>query len=339
MPLKLRAVGKTDKGLVRSGNEDNLHVDMNHNVFVVCDGMGGHQAGEVASMLAVEVVRLAFGRFSGELRNDPALQLGVSLPESSDLLLKSIRLANHAIHSRASVDSTLSGMGTTIVATAFEGDFITVAHVGDSRAYRLDANELIPLTTDHSWLTEVQKTQQLTRQEASSLVGKNIITRALGVRDFVEIDYQILKVQPGQIFILCSDGLCGFAEDEEIFRVASKHRSDLNKMADSLVQMANDRGGMDNVTVVIIQVQATGTSNVPERAVMTQPRESTQALDAADKWMERFAAEPQEAGGAAPGTSGGGSGGGAKGGTGMLLGIFAIFAFVAVLILYLARTH
>lgn len=331
MPLKLKAIGKTDKGLVRSGNEDNLHLDPANHVYVVCDGMGGHQAGEVASMLAVEVVRMAFRRFRTELTGDPQLDLGVELPASTDLLLKSIRLANRAIYSRATDDRALAGMGTTIVAVAFEGHTLTVAHVGDSRAYRLDESQLTPLTTDHSWLTEIQKTQQLSREEASTLVGKNIITRALGVRDFVEVDYQIMKAKTGDIFILCSDGLCGFADDEEIFQVARKHREDISKMADSLVQMANDRGGMDNVTVVVIQVADIEPSSIAERALSTLPREQADTLQAEDGWVRRLEAEPDDT--VKVDVTG------TKGAKAVLVGLFALFAAVAVLIIYLVRPH
>lgn len=331
MPAKLKAVGRSDKGLVRPGNEDAFYADTTSQVFAVCDGMGGHQAGEVASLLAAEVIRLAFKRFRDELIADVALQLPQELPASTNLLLKAIRLANRAIYRRASSDSDMSGMGTTIVALALEGDLLTVAHVGDSRAYRLDDGELVSLTTDHSWVAEMQKTQQMSREEASSLVGKNIITRALGVREAVEVDFGLMKVRPGEIYILCSDGLCGFVEDNEIFAVAGKHRNDLVKMADSLVLMANDRGGMDNVTVIVLQVGGVSQSAADERPVMTLEREPEATLEAEDRWVERIEAEPPaEDSNGKPGK---------KGGAGFVIGLFAVFAVVAVLIIFLSQSN
>ncbi|HVP07058.1 MAG TPA: protein phosphatase 2C domain-containing protein, partial [Candidatus Acidoferrum sp.] len=245
MPLRLKVVGKTDKGLVRPGNEDFLHLDDDNRVYAVCDGMGGHQAGEVASMTAAHTIQLAFGEAREGLMSDPELGLGRTLPGSGDLLIRSIRLANRAIYRKSLFDRELAGMGTTIIAVAFEADIMSVAHVGDSRAYRVGERAMEPLTVDHSWLSEVQATQNLSREEANSFVGKNIITRALGVRETVSVDYRILKVKPGDIFMLCSDGLCGYADDEDIFNVANKARGDIDKMADNLIQMANDRGGAD----------------------------------------------------------------------------------------------
>ncbi|UCC44787.1 MAG: serine/threonine-protein phosphatase [Candidatus Zixiibacteriota bacterium] len=286
---KVKIAAKTDKGLVRPGNEDYLHVDMDHRVFAVFDGMGGHQAGEVASMTAAQTVQRAFGEFSPELAENPGLDLGRTLPPSGDLLLKSIRLANRMIHNRALEETELSGMGTTVVATALEADIMSVAHVGDSRAYRLGAHQLEPLTKDHSWLVEVQEAQQMSEEEASSFVSKNVITRALGVRDTVEVDYRVVKITAGDIFVLCSDGLCGFADDDDIFAVARKSRDDIDRMAADLVQMANDRGGSDNVTIVVIQVDQVQESQLPELDVLTLEAEPAATLTEEDIWVTRFA--------------------------------------------------
>ncbi|MFZ5981418.1 MAG: Stp1/IreP family PP2C-type Ser/Thr phosphatase [Candidatus Zixiibacteriota bacterium] len=288
MPLKVKVAGKTDKGLVRSGNEDFLHIDSENNVFAVCDGMGGHQAGEVASMTAAETVQTVFSHFNKPLLDDPKLDLGKPLPASCELMLKAIRLANRAVYNGAQEDPSKSGMGTTIVATAFEADIVSVAHVGDSRAYRLNERNLEPLTRDHSWVQEIQDNGNISQNEASSFIGRNVITRALGVRENVEIDYRIVKIKPGDIFILCSDGLCGFADDDEIFYVADKTRHDLNQLADNLVQMANDRGGQDNVTVVAMQVEEVFASPLPEVEPVTLHQEDEVLLAVEDDWLQRF---------------------------------------------------
>lgn len=290
MPLIHKVVGKTDRGLVRSGNEDYLHLDEKNAVYAVCDGMGGHQAGEVASMTASEKIRTLFDYFRNDLLNDSRLSLDRTLLPSGELLLKSIRLANREIYTKAATDPALTGMGTTIVAVAFEGDVMSVAHVGDSRAYRLEAKKLQPLTKDHSWVSEMQQNHQLSEEEALSVVGKNVITRALGVRENVEIDYRLIKVKPGDIYILCSDGLSGFADDEDIFAVVDKVRSDVKRIVDDLVQLANDRGGADNVTVVVIEIKQVDSSQIPEVEVFTLPEESQELMAAEDEWLTKVTA-------------------------------------------------
>ena len=329
MPLSIIAVGKTDKGLVRPGNEDYLHIDDQNQVYAVCDGMGGHQAGEVASMTAAETILKSFVHFNRDLSEDQDLLLGRTLPPKGELLVKSIRLANRAIYNMAAQDSGLSGMGTTIVALAFEADILSIAHVGDSRAYRFQDRELEPLTRDHSWVAEIQKSQNLTAEEASSVVGKNVITRALGVREAVEVDYRIEKVKPGETFLLCSDGLCGFADDDEIFDVASKHHDDLKKMADDLVQLANDRGGSDNVTVILIRVEGVEDSPLPSVEVTTIQEQSPSTLAAEDRWLDEFSrlSTHMEAAANDPPKKGPGA---------LLLAIiFAVFVIVAALIVWM----
>ncbi|MEW6050475.1 MAG: Stp1/IreP family PP2C-type Ser/Thr phosphatase [Candidatus Zixiibacteriota bacterium] len=328
MPLKLKVIARTDKGLVRPGNEDYLHIDDENLVYAVCDGMGGHQAGEVASMTASEVIKTAFLEFSAELMQDPLLTLNRTVPGTGDLLLKAIRLANRAIYRKAQMDPSLTGMGTTIISVACEADIMSIAHVGDSRAYRLRQDKIEPLTVDHSWVAEMQAQQNLSREEANALVGKNIILRALGVRENIEIDYRIIRLQPGDQFLLCSDGLCGYADDDEIFEIARPRRDNLEKMAEDLIQMANDRGGPDNVSVIIIEVLEVNKSVLPELEVMTFPSESPEALEAEDHWIDKILARQPTVTAEI------------QSGTGsprplLLAGIFCLFAAVAALIVYL----
>lgn len=293
MPLKINVFGKSDVGLVRSGNEDFLHIDQANQVFAVCDGMGGHQAGEVASMSAAQIVEQVFESFASVIQSDPALAIEPTLPEKGSLLVKAIRLANRYIYQKAASDRAMKGMGTTIVAVAFEGNTLSVAHVGDSRAYRLDKTELLPLTRDHSWVAEIAAQQDLTDEEAENLVGKNVITRALGVRSDVEVDISTYKVNKGEKFILCSDGLCGFADDDEIFRVAAKYRDDNKKMVEELIQMANDRGGSDNVTVIVVELLDVGKSDDKEIDPITIPAETRDILAVEDQWLEKLQTAPE----------------------------------------------
>jgi serine/threonine protein phosphatase PrpC len=327
---KLRVVGKTDRGLVRPGNEDYIHVDEANMVFAVCDGMGGHQAGEIASMTAAEMLKGVFSVLAKGILNDPRLALGRTLPCSADLLVKAVRLSNRSVGQQAAANADLTGMGTTIVAMSFEADIAAIAHVGDSRAYRLTDQALEPLTRDHSWVAEMQRTHQLSESEANSLVGRNVITRALGVRETVEVDLCVTKVTNGDIFVLCSDGLCGYADDEEIFRVARQSKQDIEKLAYDLVQMANDRGGADNVSIIAIQVLLASPSVLPELTTVTFPAETPEQQAAEDHWLGKFAAERL----APPDTPVGPPK--APPNKTVLFSILAVFAIVAVVIIILA---
>jgi serine/threonine protein phosphatase PrpC len=330
VPLKFTVVGKTDVGLVRSGNEDYMHLDEANGVFAVCDGMGGHQAGEVASMSAAETVHKVFNNFQSEIAEDPDLELDGDLPPKGDLLVKSIRLANRAVYNKAMSNAAQAGMGTTIVALALEDDVMSIAHVGDSRAYHIDDSGLVPLTRDHSWVAEMQDNQAFSEEEASSMIGKNVITRALGVRENVEVDYRTIKIKPGDKFFLCSDGLCGFADDEDMFQVVYKSRSEIRQIADNLVQMANDRGGADNVTVVVLEVLGTSESSREEVAVLTVPAETPEALIKEDEWLKKIDAYQLQKAPSKKKPDREGSGGSKL----FILLIFIVFVVLAVFIIY-----
>ncbi len=291
MALKVVAAGRTDVGQVRQQNEDTLHTDHANRVFAVFDGMGGHQAGEVASQTARDVLDAVFNEFSQELLSDERLHVGRALPDTTSLLLRGIRLANRQVYNQSKADSAKSGMGTTVVAMTAEADVMTVVHVGDSRAYRLDRDHLTPLTVDHSWVAEMQATHNLTEEEAGSVVGKNIITRALGVRENVEIDCRLVRTEPGQVYLMCSDGLCGFASDNEIFDTAAELRDNPQEMVKALVDLANGKGGLDNVTVIAVTVEEVDETGIPEVDLFTLGAESPELLEVEDEWLGRFDAE------------------------------------------------
>ncbi|MDF1545798.1 MAG: Stp1/IreP family PP2C-type Ser/Thr phosphatase [bacterium] len=288
MPPTNRAVGLTDVGLVRSGNEDCYYTNAEDGIHIVCDGMGGHQAGEVASLAACSLVGASFSAFRKGLLNDQRLFTGQDLPPSGELLVRSIRLANRYIRNKSAEDSSLAGMGTTIVAIALEDDNLSIAHVGDSRAYRIDEESLTALTRDHSWVAELQKTSDMSEEEAGSIVGKNVITRALGVRDTVEVDYHLIKTKPGDRFLLCSDGLCGFATDEEMFTECKRGDSSLSEIAKRLVEFANSKGGNDNSTVVLVEITEISETRTEPIEPVNCGEESTDILNAGDDWLQKI---------------------------------------------------
>lgn len=264
-------------------------------MFVVCDGMGGHSAGEVASRTAAGAISAAFNMEGDELTDDPLLNLEENLPPQADLLVKAIRLANRRIHNRGSIDENLEGMGTTIVGVCFSNKLVTIEHVGDSRVYLYRNRALNALTSDHSWVAEVQAAGSVSEETASALVNKNIITRALGVKETVEVDVRLEEIHEGDMYMLCSDGLCGYSTDTEIEKVIYDCKGDPEKSVNNLIQLANDRGGSDNVTVICIKVESVDElGDFRARLPVTIPMETASTIEREDEWLETLADRTRE---------------------------------------------
>jgi PPM family protein phosphatase len=215
----LRACGVSDRGLTRSHNEDCFELDRERQLYLVADGMGGHRHGEIASRLAVEAIR-RFVAASGE--RDAALPY---LPEAglkhhSNVLKMALRIAHDNVLWAIQNDRRLFGMGTTVVGFLLEGDLAAIAHVGDSRAYRLRGGKLELLTADHTWVNEQVVAGNLSEDQARLHPLKNVVTRALGGDKEVDVDLREVVVVPGDLFLLCSDGLTTMLSDEEIHRGA-----------------------------------------------------------------------------------------------------------------------
>lgn len=228
---------RTDVGRQRQANEDSMLARAP--LFVVADGMGGAQAGEVASMTAIQA-------FSDGLPKGPP----------AEALESSISLANRTIHDQAHSDPALSGMGTTITAAAVdsEREEVAIGHVGDSRAYRLRDGIFQRLTRDHSLVEEMRRRGQITEEQAEDHPQRSIITRALGPEPEVQVDVQVVPTEPGDIFMLCSDGLTTMLADERI-RTLIEQSPDLSRAARALVDEANIAGGRDNITVLLFQIE------------------------------------------------------------------------------------
>lgn len=244
----LDIVSLTHPGMVRAQNEDNHVVDAAHGVVILADGMGGYKAGEVASAMAVTLLAQGLGAcLSG-----PRAMFGLD----RKLLIKTqIERANAAICAAAQAQSQCAGMGATLVSAIFESDCVTVAHVGDSRLYRARGARFDALTRDHSLLQQQLDGGLISDEEALISRNRNLVTRALGMATTVEIDVAQYEILPGDIYLLCSDGLNDMVAHERIGQVLSG-AADLGQMAQQLVALANANGGHDNVTVILVRVLA-----------------------------------------------------------------------------------
>lgn len=240
--MLLRSAASTHVGMRRQANEDRYAIVPELGLYLVADGMGGHKAGQVASHLAAE----------GAIRAIDALQgASVSLAER---LRHAVACANREIFTAAQAKPELSGMGTTFVGMLFGGERLALAHVGDSRAYLLRQGRLRGLTDDHSIVGELLRRHEISEEDAAQHPHRHVLTRALGVRPRTEPDLAEMTPQEGDVFILCSDGLTGHVEDEEIAeRVASE--DDLEVAGQGLVDAANRAGGQDNITVLLVRYE------------------------------------------------------------------------------------
>ena len=254
--MHLHAAGLTDVGLKRTHNEDAFLLLPEAQLVCVADGMGGHASGEVAARIAVEELG-EFIALSGRdeevtwpWREEPGLG------REENRLLNGVRLANLRIFERSQGDARLRGMGTTLVCALFERDgaAVVVGHVGDSRAYLWRGGRLAQLTEDHSLLNDLLRARRLTPEEAEAFPHKNVIVRALGMKETVEVDLTRLPLQEGDLLLLCCDGLSGMLRDEQMAALLERHPGDLEGCARALVAAANDAGGADNITCVLAQV-------------------------------------------------------------------------------------
>ncbi len=251
----LKVAGLTDVGREREHNEDSFGLLPQFNFFVVADGMGGHKAGDVASQMSVKAVEDFFTMTEKEDITWP-FQFDPNLPFSVNRLMTSVQVANNRIYQESTNNDEHQGMGTTIVGILSVDGHNTchIAHVGDSRCYRLRQGKLELLTMDHSLVNDyLRAAPDLTPEQLAELPS-NVITRALGMQESVIVDVQSVNPEVGDVFLLCSDGLNGMLDDEEIQEIGKMHEGDLANMAAALIQQANEAGGEDNCTVVLIEV-------------------------------------------------------------------------------------
>ncbi len=250
---KMECVAMTDTGKVREHNEDTIGFDADIGLLVLADGMGGYNAGEVASGIAVKtIVNLVREAFAREELTGIDKETGLTRP--AVILRDAIHRANKIIHQTSKTQPQCEGMGTTIVSCIFYDNKVITAHVGDSRMYRLRNDKFEQMTMDHSLLQELVDRGFYSPQEAQRATNKNYVTRALGVEPTVEVEIHEEPVSKGDYYVLCSDGLSDMVEDEDIHLTISTFSANLESVAKQLTQLANDNGGRDNVSVVMAHV-------------------------------------------------------------------------------------
>ena len=236
--MKARVHGLTDVGRRRENNQDQLLIDEQREVYAIADGMGGHAAGEVASSIAIQALAETIKDASEE--------------EANQFLVDAFQEGNRRICESVLARGEWRGMGTTIVALVRRDDRVIIGHVGDSRSYVLRDGALVQLTDDHSWVAEQVRMGLLTNEEAHKHPMRNIVTRAMGNRLELEVDVSERPIHPGDVFLLCSDGLNSMLGDEQISEILSRHQDDPVEACRALIDAANEHGGDDNITVIVL---------------------------------------------------------------------------------------
>ena len=254
MSIRVIAAGRTDVGLHREHNEDSFAILDQHGLYLVADGMGGHKAGDVASKMATETLRAFFDSTAREdatwpFHYDPALSA------EENRLMAGIKVANKSIYERSATSDEHRGMGTTLVGVlvAPESARAYIGHVGDSRCYRVRGRSITLLTQDHSLVNEYLRAMPHLSAEQRDELPRNVITRALGMNDRVVVDVASEEALAGDRYVLCSDGLSGMISDDEILRTLLAHDDD-NAACEALIALANQHGGEDNITAVVVRI-------------------------------------------------------------------------------------
>jgi protein phosphatase len=243
--------GLSDPGKVRSHNEDCIESRPDIGLYVLADGMGGYNAGEVASGMATSLIADGISEFwRPELLRKVDREQAMRMAEQ--LIREQVARANAAIYQTSQNNPECAGMGTTLIVCLFYDNFVVVAHIGDSRVYRLRGDEMNQVTRDHSLLQEQIDSGLISKEQARLSSNKNLVTRALGIDPQVDAEIHVYEAEPGDLYLLCSDGLNDMVEDEEIRLTMVTLRNNLALTTQQLVQAANDNGGRDNVSVILI---------------------------------------------------------------------------------------
>ncbi|HVU50231.1 MAG TPA: Stp1/IreP family PP2C-type Ser/Thr phosphatase [Polyangia bacterium] len=252
--MRVRFAGDSNVGMKRAHNEDSFYLPESERLAIVADGMGGHASGEVASRMAVDTISGFFKATQEEQQLTWPFKMDKGHRYDINRMITAIKLANLKIHEQAQKDPRCHGMGTTVVSALFVDDALVVGHVGDSRLYRRRDGVFEQITEDHSLLNDYIKMKHLSPDEIAAFPHKNVIVRALGMKDTVQVDVHVDTPRLGDVYIICSDGLSGMIKDEEIAELAASDR-DLDVVCERLISTANKNGGLDNITVVAVRLE------------------------------------------------------------------------------------
>ena len=254
--MRVTSAGRTHVGMKRAHNEDSLRLFREESLFIVADGMGGHASGEVASQMSVETLAEFFRATAEDDEVTWPYKMDKGRKYDENRVITGIKLSNRKIFESASRDAKLKGMGTTLVVAFFVNGGCYVGHVGDSRVYRFRQGKLTQITEDHSLLNDYIKMKNLTPEEIEAFPHKNVIVRALGMKETVQVDVSHEVPQNGDVYLLCSDGLSGMVTDEHMARLLSETEGDLDRKCERLIEVANEHGGTDNITVILAHYEA-----------------------------------------------------------------------------------
>jgi serine/threonine protein phosphatase PrpC len=252
--MRVRFAGDSNVGMKRAHNEDSFYLPESERLAIVADGMGGHASGEVASRMAVDTIAGFFKATQEEQQLTWPFKMDKGHRYDVNRMVTAIKLANLKIHEQAQKDPRCHGMGTTVVSALFVDDALVVGHVGDSRLYRKRDNMFEQITEDHSLLNDYIKMKHLSPDEIAAFPHKNVIVRALGMKDTVQVDVHVDAPRMGDVYLICSDGLSGMIKDEEMAEIAMSDR-DLDVVCERLITTANKNGGLDNITVVAVRLE------------------------------------------------------------------------------------
>jgi len=253
--MKIRCEARSDVGRKRKGNEDAVHLNPDLRLYVVADGMGGHAAGEVAAKIAVDSVSEFVALTGGSEEITWPFGLDESISYDGNRLKTAVRHANRRVLEAMRERTEYEGMATTVAAVLVDGDVANLAHVGDSRIYLWSEGDIRLLTSDHSWVNEQIQSGIISAEQARSHPLRNVVTRALGGRSDLVVDVQSRRMRQGDLLLLCSDGLTTMVGDEDIARILEDAGGDITRAVEGLVDEANERGGEDNITVVLLKFE------------------------------------------------------------------------------------
>ncbi|MCI0515204.1 Stp1/IreP family PP2C-type Ser/Thr phosphatase [candidate division KSB1 bacterium] len=276
--MRLEMVGLSDIGVTRKNNEDQVGIFPELNLGLICDGMGGHSAGAFASQLAIEILKSVYEKQHDQRISQLVSDVDFKYRGLCARVIGGLRLANHHIYNLALKNSPQRGMGTTVALVVFEPGLAILAHVGDSRIYRVRDRELSQLTDDHSWINELIQDREIKKEEARFFQKKNVITRALGMAPGVKIDLRIEPIENGDIFLLCSDGLTNSLNDDLIQAILVNYQPDLESVTHNLIDMAKRIDGSDNISVVLVKVLDAGNPSRPVTPSQTTIKEENSKI-------------------------------------------------------------